>query len=153
MDLTHKIILSFAGLVIIAFAFIVGWQWYQEMPVVINDPGAVNIKLSQDFNLSHNQSAKFGDYVFTFSNVIGDSRCPEKATCFTAGDVTVEILVKKSNISEPIQLSLTGKPTYILGDYKLELISVNPYPQLNTELDKTKYKIGLVLIKRGGVIP
>lgn len=154
MDTNHKIILSLAGLVIVFFAIYVGWQWQNGEPVMISDPGAVNIKLSQDFNLNINNSARFGDYIITFSDIVSDSRCPQGAQCFVAGDAEIELKIKKGDLPEKIaNLSLTKMPVYIIDDYKLELISLSPYPGLDKQISKSQYKAGLVMIKRGGVIP
>lgn len=153
MNTAHKTILSLTGLIIIVFAIIVGWQWLQDMPIIITDKGAVNIKLSQDFNLYLNNSARFGDYVFTFKRLVSDSRCPEGVQCFTAGDAIAEIEIKKGDKIQTTEISLINEPVYIIDEYKLELISVAPYPKQGEEIDSEKYRVGLVLIKRGGVIP
>ncbi len=68
-----------------------------------------------------------------FESVISDSRCPEGAQCFWAGDAEVKFRFVKSG-DGPVYFNLHINQSFtndtIAGGYKFTLKALNPYPSL-----------------------
>ncbi len=83
------------------------------------------------------QTVSFGDISVKFIQVLEDSRCPKYVNCMWAGQARVEVLVSekgKEATTQEITLGAskaTSKNTafYTKGDYFIEAIVLNPYPE------------------------
>lgn len=113
----------------------------------------INTDVNQNFSLKINQSAKIKSENITikFLNVTEDSRCPQGGTCVWSGQVKVVLKVSKNGkvrkfilISPPSIKKLNQKK---IGDYKIKLRSVKPYPQVGKNTELKDYEVNLVLIK------
>jgi hypothetical protein len=71
-----------------------------------------------------------------FLGVTQDSRCPQGANCIRAGDVTVQVRLKKDNDVTTATMTLPGqnqnRQYASLGAYGVELLAVNPRPRLDS---------------------
>lgn len=151
--LRKVLIYIFGGLFCLGFATIIFLQWYKT-DIQDTIPGAMlSVYLDKDFNLSPRQPAQYGDYRIEFENIINDSRCPEGVQCFTAGDVSLEVHIVTPTAELRSEMSLVGNPVFSFDGYKLELISVAPYPKAGETTPTEKYRAGFVLVKGGSVIP
>lgn len=70
-----------------------------------------------------------------FESVVGDSRCPEGAECFWAGNAEVKFRFVKEN-ENPVFFNLNTNPSFtndtIISGYKFTLKALEPYPALKT---------------------
>lgn len=84
---------------------------------------------------------------FCFDSVLTDSRCPENLICIWAGEAIVRIRVLIN--SEPINIDLyTGTIDTVIGDYKVSLLDLIPYPNTDIERDIYDYKAKLIIKRK-----
>ena len=82
---------------------------------------------------------------------VQDSRCPEGAVCVRAGEAIAKLTFIKGNEQIVKSLEVTGafgysKPdTVLVFDKKAILIDVLPYPNVNTQLPQSDYKVQIKL--------
>jgi hypothetical protein len=97
--------------------------------------------LNQEFVLQGEQQAVVGaaDLRLRFTGVAEDSRCPTKVECFWTGQARIVIAVQ-SGRSEPTDVEFNTNPapgqnrqTVPVGDYVVELKSLDPYPETPDE--------------------
>lgn len=80
-----------------------------------------------------------------FIDVLEDSRCPSNVTCIWSGNGKVEIRFAQENI----RLNTHLEPREVmLIDVKIQLLSLDPYPEHPFQIEKDDYKIRLLITKR-----
>ncbi|MGK7370041.1 MAG: hypothetical protein ACNS64_07480 [Candidatus Halalkalibacterium sp. M3_1C_030] len=85
-----------------------------------------------------------GNLTITFKEVLEDSRCPEGVTCVWAGNAQVALVLndnetKFNTYLEPQEITIAG--------FRVELISVSPYPVYEQDIAKEDYVARLVVSK------
>jgi hypothetical protein len=107
------------------------------------------IEPNQKFDLKFHDTAFFQTEALAirFSSVIQDSRCPKGVQCITAGNATIELMVRKSNQKETaIQLNTDSGPNEVVYDtYKIRLVELNPYPVSGEQRDLSHYIATLLI--------
>lgn len=101
----------------------------------------------EEFELDLEEKAFFkeGNVTVTFLDVITDSRCPKNVTCVWAGNGEVEIQVNH----QKIRLNTYLEPHQVLvSDVRVELVSLQPYPEYPRLFDKEDYKVRLLVIRK-----
>ena len=76
-----------------------------------------------------------------------DSRCPLLAQCVWPGRIITDFELRHFDLISPFSLSLGAKtevPTdTVIGDFYFELLSVDPYPDVEIITDKSKYRVSI----------
>ena len=73
-----------------------------------------------------------------FDSLISDSRCPANAECIWQGESTVKLSLHTAGVQQSFKLSTFNHPPTFRNDttisgYKIKLLSVSPYPGLNSQ--------------------
>ena len=84
------------------------------------------------------------DISLRFNDVLKDSRCPKGVTCVWAGNA--EIVIQLNNTEANLNTYLDPKQTSI-SEYKVQLLSLNPYPIYNVEIEDMDYSAKLLITK------
>ncbi|AVR46001.1 hypothetical protein C7S20_12460 [Christiangramia fulva] len=78
---------------------------------------------------------------------IGDSRCPEAATCVWAGDAVAYLSLKSAG--EKKSFALHTHPNFqqdtMINNLHFKLIDVSPFPKLNTQINARDYSVDLLI--------
>ena len=79
-----------------------------------------------------------------FVDVVQDSRCPTSVTCVQAGDVSLSfnIFEDKFNLGN-VNLTIGAENAKIISKYRIELLSVSPYPRTPGKINNSEYKANL----------
>ncbi len=97
----------------------------------------VETGLDQEFGLHGGQEARISDENLSlrFTDVLEDSRCPAQVECFWTGQARIAVVATQPQ-AEPTTLEFNTNPapgqtrqTVEVGDYTVELKSLDPYPQ------------------------
>jgi hypothetical protein len=101
-------------------------------------------KLGDEFEIDYGQSVTLEDHFLTikFKTVENDSRCPEGVLCFWEGNA--RIVIEVSQFAFELNTSLEPMEIDYFG-FKIELISVNPYPVVYEHIDLEDYRITLIV--------
>jgi len=90
--------------------------------------------------------------VYTYSDIeikfidFNDSRCPEDAVCFLAGEASVDL--KISNDTESINFTLTGiGAATTLLNHKIVFVDLLPYPKIGDDQNDNKKELKLDVTK------
>jgi hypothetical protein len=108
--------------------------------------------LGDSFNLTVGQSASIDgdDLAIKFIDVIADSRCPLGVECFWQGEVVCLVEITHSGTGQQKVLTypgLTQEPSKAqFGSYQLTF-SVEPYPEAGKEIEKSEYRLNLLVTK------
>lgn len=101
-------------------------------------------RLDEEFELGIGEQASFDNAKFHifFKEVNEDSRCPEGVTCVWAGNGKIALMINGKKVSlntylEPNESDIDG--------YHIKLISLNPYPVYEQEIDKEAYVARLIV--------
>jgi hypothetical protein len=85
-----------------------------------------------------------------FESVLNDSRCPEGAMCFWAGNAQVKFRFVKEN-NNPVFFNLNTNLSFtndtIIGGYKFTLKDLTPYPSLSNIALPKAYKAEIEIEK------
>lgn len=87
---------------------------------------------------------------FSIFNV-QDSRCPEGAQCFTAGNVVVALSFYRSH---PLDTTLElytktfGHPELMMDSLSFQLLSVSPGPSIRKKVKQKDYRIEMVVNRK-----
>ena len=88
----------------------------------------------------------------TLDSVVQDSRCPNLAVCVWQGMAVARFNVSLENTQQTITLSTTKIGEYdtntTVGGFKIELIDVSPYPELNKPTDYKDYVAKINITKQ-----
>ncbi len=111
----------------------------------------VSAGLSEEFYISPGQQAEIKDsgLEITFNRVIEDSRCPKGAECVWEGNGRVEISVRNKGSADEIkELNTTLDPRQSdAGGFKIHLLDLQPYPEIEKKISPDSYRIRLVVEK------
>jgi hypothetical protein len=97
----------------------------------------VEFHLNEPFALAGGQDAVItgDDLGIRFDEVLEDSRCPARVECFWTGQARIAIRAQDAG-GPPKTLAFNTNPapgqnvrTAQVGDYVIELVSLDPYPQ------------------------
>ena len=101
------------------------------------------------------ETVRLDDVAITFVKVIEDSRCPKNVTCTWQGRIIVQVAVKREGELIQNKELLLGKTKhgeqettiiYSTEDLLLNVVSVNPYPDIEDTGDRDY--VLLVAVKR-----
>jgi hypothetical protein len=85
-----------------------------------------------------------------FESVINDSRCPEGAECFWAGDAKVKFKYIRLN-EDPVFFNLNTNTSFtndsIIDGYRYTLVNLFPYPSLIHHTDQKECRAELLIEK------
>jgi hypothetical protein len=98
--------------------------------MAVEGPKMLEPTLGETFVLRHNDTAVFQDLTISITD-IQDSRCPKNIDCYWTGEVKVTVQVSSATNEETILLTtppVTGTNNAKVGNYKLTLLDVAPYP-------------------------
>jgi len=108
-----------------------------------------SVTIGQSFALKIGQSvAVSGEGLeLAFETVVGDSRCPRGVQCIRAGEATIRIAAEKApGARAAIELRTTPSGNdAAYGSYSIRLLSLNPYPDANRQIEKEEYEATLVV--------
>ena len=103
-------------------------------------------RLGEEFELGFGEQVSLDNRGLSieFKDLLEDSRCPEGVTCVWAGNAQVALLLNDSQATlntylEPQEMTISG--------YRIELISVSPYPVYEQDIAKEDYVAKLVVAK------
>ncbi len=99
----------------------------------------VEIKVGQSVTIDG------GQLTFQFESVPDDSRCPELAECFWAGNAIV--VLRFSDRQGTLNTSLEPRGVRY-GAYEIKLISLTPYPRFPVQIPKDSYVAKLEVRKK-----
>jgi hypothetical protein len=97
----------------------------------------VEFHLNEEFALAGGQDAVIAgeELRLRFEEVLEDSRCPTQVDCVWTGQARIAIVVQPAG-STPTTVAFSTNPapdqnvqTAQVGEYVIELISLDPYPQ------------------------
>lgn len=113
----------------------------QPTGVPATPTAATAAQVGQPFQLAMGQAVQVAgtDLTLTFADVTEDSRCPRGVDCAWAGQVIVVLdAAQGSQTSSPVTLTLRGSGRQVaessaqIGDYTVQIVDVEPYPQRDT---------------------
>ena len=116
--------------------------------------GPLSVVLDEAFELGVGQTAFFEDVEVLFATVRGDNRCPLDVTCIIAGEVVVELHIKRTGESKTaLILGMPGlvETPYLASaevehrGFTFKLLDVTPYPVSSGAADARDYRILLRL--------
>ena len=122
-----------------------------EIKQINVDPKPIYVKLNQKFRLKNSQTAivKNKKIVFTFKEVLSDSRCPKGVTCVWQGEGVIAVHVKIRNKDYGMfKMSTIDKPSIIkAGKFTFEFLNLAPYPVYGQKIDPADY-VGTFVIRK-----
>jgi len=108
--------------------------------------------LGDSFTLAVGQNASIDgeDMTIRFIDVIADSRCPIGAKCIWQGEVACLVEITHSGTGEEKVLTHRGLTQDLskaqFGSYEFTF-SVEPYPEVGKEIEKSEYRLNLLVTK------
>ena len=107
-------------------------------------------KIEEEFVLKYGQSTQiqYSDtFTIKFQSVAEDSRCPKGATCVWEGNakIVLQVVQQDSLVNttlEPKELIYSGREGI---KYRIKLVSVSPYPNINEQIKLEDYSIKLIV--------
>lgn len=96
-----------------------------------------------EFQLNTQNTSIDGSLRFKLSEM-QDSRCPEGATCVWQGEAQFKVIVEIP-AKDTLELSTYDKATGSLQNFNYELVRVNPYPSLGSEIKTEDYRVCLII--------
>jgi len=122
---------------------------------------AKTVSLGDSFSLAIGQSASIDgeDLAIKFIDIIADSRCPLDVVCIWQGEVACLVEITYSGTGQQKVLTypgLTQEPSEAqFGSYQFTF-SVDPYPEAGKEIEKSEYRLNLLVSKAlplsGGIL-
>lgn len=115
-------------------------------------PGNSNSDLNEEFTLSFGKMVTISteNLELKFKDVIEDSRCPKGAICVWQGRVICEIEIGQLGHRNEILLTQSGLMSEFTneqhGIYNF-LFKVDPYPQTGKHINKTQYRLRMIVEK------
>ncbi|HET9316322.1 MAG TPA: hypothetical protein VFQ51_12085 [Vicinamibacteria bacterium] len=98
--------------------------------------------LHQPAALAPGETAQFGALRVTFTGVSGDSRCPVDVTCVWEGDAVAQIrLSEPTGAVETRELHTNTPRSTTYGQYKVELVRLDPAPRDNQQIPAASYRL------------
>jgi hypothetical protein len=123
--------------------------------------GAKTVSLGESFSLAVGQSASIDgeDLAIEFIDVVADSRCPSDVVCIWQGEAACLVEIAYSGTGPQIVLTypgLTQEPSETQFGPYLFTFGVEPYPEEGKEIEKSEYRLNLVVTKApplsGGIL-
>lgn len=123
--------------------------------------GAKTVSLGDRFSLAVGQSASIDgeDLAIKFIDVIADSRCPSDVVCIWQGEVACLVEITYSGTGQQMVLTypgLTQEPSEAEFSSYQFAFSVEPYPEAGKEIEKSEYRLNLLITKTpslsGGIL-
>jgi ABC-type lipoprotein export system ATPase subunit len=118
----------------------------------------VSAALGKEFSLREGQTATINEekMSFKFTDVTGDSRCPQGAKCYSPGQINFIVeftsVDGNSSINLPlVQLGQNDSTTATFDKYTLTF-RVDPYPVAGKTISNNEYILNIV-ISTGDVVP
>lgn len=112
---------------------------------------AKQVPLDQEFELKVGQEAiiKGEQLKVKFISVLEDSRCPKGVACIQAGQGRVALqLTPRNKKSESVELSTASTKQEIdFNGYQVKLVSLNPYPKMDSQVKPADYVLNLTVSK------
>src|SRR2546423_470463 len=115
-------------------------------------PKSCNLVLNDTTNINYgklycNDKNKIS---IKLDSVLNDSRCPAEAECVWAGMATVRFVFTTENQQNIFSLSIGSGPIKsdtIINGYKIKLIALNPYPEINKVIKESDYTAEIIIQK------
>jgi hypothetical protein len=128
------------------------WPW---LAGCAGPSDVMSVNLNEPFSLAPGQSASVSGEGLTvrFVSVIGDSRCPEGATCIWAGEVSCQMEITYENdvvTKVLIQPGHSQPEPAVFADYAIDF-DVQPYPQVDNQINEDDYRLQLTIMKATGI--
>lgn len=111
--------------------------------------------LGEPFTLAGGQAAvnSSAGLRLRFEEVLEDSRCPTEVECVWTGQARIALLVQQGE-GEPIRVAFNTNPapgqnqqTAEVGEYTIELQSLDPYPETTAAIPFQDYRATLIVSK------
>lgn len=102
--------------------------------------------LNVPFDLAYGRKVSLPDISLnvTFTELLGDSRCPRDVTCVWEGAAIVRLTVTAGAEPTLVDLDTAQNSTAVVGGYKIHLENVSPYPtSTRPQLDPAGYSVRL----------
>jgi hypothetical protein len=122
------------------------------LPACTSKTSEIHAISGQEFSLAIGQTAVIsGENVSVkFTDVVGDSRCPDGVMCVWAGQVSCSLDVVKSGAASQMVITAPGDTTDYTDNtyqnYRLQF-RVDPYPQSGKKINKSDYRLFLIIHK------
>lgn len=99
--------------------------------------------------LAPGQQQNAGGLLLRFNDVIEDSRCPVDVMCVWAGEGTLSVSASTGGISGHYQMTINNadKKRLVVGDYQVELVTLQPYPQTGVTAVPSAYRATFTITK------
>lgn len=109
-----------------------------------NSITAISPEIGNPFKIKLGQTLEFqnADLSVTFEELLEDSRCPEGATCFWAGNG--RIVIKLNELQTELNTYLDPQASNLHG-YTIELLALAPYPKVNEQINEDDYTVELII--------
>lgn len=110
-----------------------------------------SVQPSEAFELAPGESARIEasgeELVIEFSGVRNDSRCPSDVLCAQAGEALVALNLTLDGETQTASLSTFGTAASQaqIGDFTIQLQSLEPYPVSTEAIDPQDYRLTLVV--------
>jgi len=114
------------------------------LPACQNATGPPEARLDEAFDIRYGGKVSIAGESLSiqFLDVPEDSRCPEGVVCVWAGNAKVALRV----VGRDVDLNTYLEPRKdTVSDYTVELVSLNPYPVYNQEIEKEEYTARLLV--------
>lgn len=107
----------------------------------------VEPEIGEDFTLKVGQEATFADkeFVITFKKILEDSRCPKGVTCVWSGNA--QILIQFNEKEFQINTHIDPE-TLPVGDYKITLTALDPYPRDKVKIEPENYAATFIISRQ-----
>ena len=117
--------------------------------------GYSTVKVNEFFELKMSKSVAVvdNDLKLTFTSVLEDSRCPKFVNCIQEGQVKVTLTAAIDGKGQVLEFtrkpSDTGATTVTVGQFKVQLYDVMPYPEAGKKITPTDYVARIAVRKIG----
>lgn len=107
------------------------------------EPDGFEFDLEHEFLLNKPNNSVDNSLRFKLTDM-QESRCPEGVYCIWQGEAKFKVIVELPT-QDTFVLSTHNMTSGSSQEFNFELISVSPYPDLNTEIKPEDYRIKLVI--------
>lgn len=111
----------------------------------IDEPGVFELNTEEEFVLNESYFSPRSNLKFSLIK-INDSRCPTGVYCVWQGEVRVTLAIDKPVI-DTLELSSYDNKMDSTGGYSFELLTVSPYPDVDSVIQMEDYTV-VLKIKR-----
>lgn len=110
------------------------------------------VNLGESITAEYAKTVEIKDAISLKVSNVEDSRCPKNVQCPWAGLVNVSLNVSDKSASKDIKIEFSAKSSKGEAElngqkYIFEIKDVTPYPETTGTVDKSKYKVILVVTK------